>query len=331
MSAKSILDTDMTTLARMAKAGFDWWIGELRDMVPQQLLRRLSGQVLTFDGQILLPLPLSRAGGRASVKLPQELCLVRRLQRPLMSTRDLALLIELDRDRIMPLSQAGMLVAARIVSRDAARRRMVVEIAGLGSSEANSLAEALAASNVTPTAIFLDSGGEHRIDFLPAFRSAGLLGERSNKRAPWWVLVTAMVFLNLGLLVWRDETSVLRLQDHIEAQQPDLQVARQMRQQLVNTGVLMRSSAERRQEHAVLKILGGLSDALPAGTVVLRLTWRGTNVRLTGYTANLGELRSALRKLPSLTNVESRIPDGVTALPIGEPFEITAQTNRVRS
>ena len=80
MNLSELLNADMTTLARMARSGFDWWVGELESLLPAGLIRRsnLTAWHRYEHGEVIAA---SRAGVDTLV-IPRELCLVRTLTLP---------------------------------------------------------------------------------------------------------------------------------------------------------------------------------------------------------------------------------------------------------
>ena len=232
MNLSELLNSDMTTLARLARSGFDWWVRELEGLLPAGIVR---GRSLTAwhryeHGAVTAA---SRAGVEALV-VPGELCLVRTLTLPRLSQTDLAALIALDADRIMPVPAESVVIGIRTMGpadeAGSGADMLRVQVGALPIVRAREIAEAAEAAGVTPAQVGpLDASGE-RLDFdlAPAMRKAGLLPPRPAVARFWWSVVAVLLLVNIGTAVLRDQQQVERLQGLVDAQTPALTAVRRI-------------------------------------------------------------------------------------------------------
>lgn len=336
MTAGRLLDADMTTIGRMIAQGFRWWIDELAALVPPRWRGDGGdrGPQAWYDGTLHAardgrPIgPLAAAArGPATILIAPDLCLTRTLDRPAVSPRDLARMLALDGDRIMPMPAGSMLVAGRVASAAADGVHVVVEAAGLPIGVARDLLAAAAAADIVPVRVALDPPTDPaaRIDFLPAMRDAGLIVGDRSVAATWWAVVAFLFALNLGLLIWRDHASVARLRQIVDAQRPAVSVARAIGARVAGADRIARASADARARHDALGMLAGVTRALPDGAWVQRLSWDGASVRLAGYRARDANVVTALRAAPGFAGVRNTSSDAVAEVPAGQPFDVTAR------
>lgn len=335
MNLSELLNADMTTLARMARSGFDWWVGELESMAPAGLLR---GRTLTAwhrfeQGSVV---PASRAGVDTLV-IPHELCLVRTLNLPRLPQADLAALIALDADRIMPVPADSIVIGSRILGpveesggAAAAADMVRVQVGALPIARARAVAEAAREAGVAPAHVGpLDAAGE-RLDFdlAPAMRSAGLLPARPAVARFWWAAVAVLVLVNIGTAVLRDQQQVDRLQALVDAQAPALTAVRRIEDRVIGNARTVKALNERREAHQPLRLMATVGGALPDKAWIQRFEWDGKSLRLTGYAAPGINVVSVLKASGLFASVRASRSEAVAETETGRPFDLVLTPRR---
>jgi hypothetical protein len=321
MSGKGILDADMTTVAGWLRDGWRWWVDELAALVPDRwrALGRGRAEVARFDGTHLT----GAAPGKAvAVAVASELCLVRVVERPALSERDVARMLAFEADRILPMPAETMVAAGRIVAREGATMRLAV--AGLPRARADALAGLIVQQRARPVRVFVDHPAG-AIELLPALRDAGYLGVRHGAARGWWAAVAFLFVLNVGLLIWRDAARNQRLQEVVDAQAPAVAVSRAMTGRVRTGQRVALVTARRRAAYDPLGVLARVSGGVPGGTWAQRYGWTGDTLKLAGYRRRDANVVAALRALPGFVEVRNTNTDSVAEVPAGQPFDVSAR------
>ena len=339
MSGRGILDADMQTIGRWIAAGVSWWLDELRTMVPPRLLnwqaaRRILCDFQPSTGEILTRLdpdaPYPNRLGPITVILPDGFCLSRMIERPAMSPRDLASMIQLEGSRIMPMAAGDMILATRIVSRSNAAGRMQVEVAAMPHRAAETLGEALARQDQTCLGILTSTPLPDQvppIDFLPMMQAAGLTPNPSRATLPLWIAVGILFALNLGLFVWRDIAAVQMMETAVAEQQPAVNAVRRINAQIARANGLAAATMEARKTSEPLATLAQIVAALPQGAWVQRYAWQGDALRISGYRPAQADIAGGLRRA-GLSVQRYSDSSSATQSPFGQPFEATLRINK---
>lgn len=325
MSGRGVLDMDMASLGRVAGEGWRWWVAELAEMVPTRMRtagsRRQAGVAFDVETSALRP-DGARMPVRGEVRLSRALALVRRIERAGVRARDVPALLSFERDRIMPLPPALMLVAGRLVAPGA------IEVVGLPIERARAVADAVASAGIAPVRLPLADGpadSPDSVDLLPAFVEAGLLVSSASRATPWWALVGFLLFLNVAVLIWRDVASVEQLRETVAAQQPGVDVARRIEGRLARTGALAARTRQARAAREPAAMLAAVATALPNGAWVERLTWEEGRLRLTGYRPANVDVAGALRRAPGFADVRNANAEQAATVVLGQPFDVSAR------
>lgn len=337
MSGASILNADMATVTRWLREGFTWWTEELAQLLPTTLRREGAqrGPVAIFSpGKPITvhhsgKLAEAAPGGRPrqlALAVPAMFSLQRECQLPAMRASDLRSYVALEADRLLPLGSQELLADALPVAAPGEDRRMMVCIAAVERDLAEQAIAAAAAVGIEPTRLGIVDGNDLtrlRFDFAPQLRADGLLPRRNPQRQLWWGLVALAFAINLGLLVWRDQQSVTRLRELVEAQQPAVAVYRTIAARTARADQVARRTVSRRASHAALPDLAAATAALPPEAWVQRYAWDGQSLRLSGYMRPAVDVVAALRREPRFINVRTSTADVQADILIGRPFDVT--------
>lgn len=341
MNANGLLNADMATVGRWLRQGFDWWVEELRALVPGTTdSETVRGPTARYraDGSVVLanargdkaaaPSHLPRS---APLVLPNDIVLERTIHVPAMRRADLRAYVALEAERLLPVPAETLLIDAMPVARAEAGALMPVRIAAVDRAVAERAIDAAMALGVTPSRVAVaDDAAPNRLryDFAPALRASGKLPPASLDRAAWWSLVALAFAANVGLLVWRDQQSVERLSAIVEAQQPAVTIHRAMLNRAQRQEQVAGMTAQRRTDHPVLADLAALTTALPEAAWVQHYAWDGRTVRISGYMRPAIDVVASLRRDPRLVNVRSATGDVQADAVIGQPFDVTADYRR---
>ena len=346
MRLGELLDADIAVLGSRllgsARAGFDWWVEELRGMAPAALRpsggSRLvaepqgAGQYLLVrrDGRTRLHTP-GRTRPQVSLRLANSEVLIRQVSAPpLLPARDLRQMMALDVDRLTPFRAEEVymdVVAPAAPAGSAGVRPAVVGVVPRAIAD-QAMAEAQAAG-LEPSGLVAAGEGDTVLDFLPAMRAVGALGPMRRGSGVWWSGVAVLVAVNIGCWIWRDSRSLADLQAAVAAQQPQVQ-------RVVALRLLLMAEAQRRRALAAalaadepLRALDAVSRALPDQAWVQRATFASASIRLAGYHEPGVDVVSALKREPLLANVQSvssqgTASDGAAGASTGDPFDVSA-------
>lgn len=321
MRADTILSADLGTGRRWIGDALRWWISELQSMVPPRLrsLRRI-GVLVRFDpanGQLT---GARRIRNKAiALVVPAELALRRSVDFPRIREADLKWLVEAEADRLSPLPSEDGLVAYQVLR--GSGKAAPVSLAILPRTIVASALNAAADQGGVVTSLTLE--GDRSLDFLPAARRAGLASDRPGRTGLWWGLLGLLFLLNILVLVIRDQDSVGKLEAQVAEEAPAVDAARLLQRRAAGFEKVARSVAAERTRHDVTTDLGVLSEALPSGAWVQRLSYAGPMVRLSGYKRRELDLVVALRSHPRIAEVRVNNGQVVTDIPAGQPFDIT--------
>lgn len=333
MSGTRILDADMQTVRGWIVEGWGWWIDQLQAMVPETWRRGSARRLATASYHPARGVidAAQGPGAALAVVLPDDLALVRTIALPALSRREIAALVELDAERLLPLARADMVLATRIdgAAGDDKSGRVAVQLAALPRAAAERLADALAALDRAPDRVVCGGADDpaHAVDLLPALRRAGLAGRADRAAAPLWLVVGFLFALNVALLVWRDVAARDALQQAVDQQQAGVNVARGITGRMAREDKVIAAAVEARRAREPLALLARIDAALPPGTWLQRFTWGTATIQLAGFHPPKTDVAGALRKAGLQV---ARYGDTANAgtTPLGEPFEITLRTGK---
>jgi Tfp pilus assembly protein PilN len=343
MKTGTLLDADMTTLARLFKDGANWWVNELNGMLPnwaQRERKAISGLVAHYgsDGLIRLdgePQPLSSANqGKisrpATLLIPQSLCLIRQVSLPAMRHSDLRKLVMFDLDRLMPFAPDTAYADVALRGAASTDGKTDVAIAGLPKAQIQSIYETAIEAGLAPRAIGIadQDDASVRFDFLPGLVKDGVAKQTRSGAAFWWWLLAALFALNIGALIFRDMQSVSQLATLVESQQPAANAARRLAQRIANEDRVRSELIARRDRDNALAALAFVTRILPEGVWIQRYSWNGATLRLSGYKQSNVDVLAALRKSGRFDTVRASASDVAAESTTGQPFDITAEWRR---
>lgn len=335
MKGASILDADMATVGVWLRNGWRWWLGELAEMTPPALRRmgERQGPLAFYRGEGAIEMARGTAGlpgapRPADIALPPSCMLTREIGVPSMSAADLRSYVRLEAERLLPLPDAALLIDAAVVSGDSGDGMMLVRVAAVRRDYVEEAVSAAGLAGIVPKRIGIATGAEEvagiAFDFAPQLRAEGLIAEHERQRLFWWGLVAIAFLVNLGLIVWRDQHSVTRLEEAVAAQQPGVGVYRAIAGRNARIEQVAASTIARRRRHDALGDLGAVSAALPDTAWVQSYSWDGRTLRLAGYLRPPLDIVATLGRSPRLANVRMSNSDVQAGILIGQPFDVSA-------
>ncbi|THD60623.1 PilN domain-containing protein [Phenylobacterium sp.] len=340
MTLSELLNSDVDTVGLWLRGGLAWWVGELAGMLPPAARglfeRRPSltaeplgdgGYRLTRHGRTVMQGPgAARRPRRVTLRLPRDAVLTRETVAPPIPERDLRRMLELDIDRLTPFRADQVFVAvapgpagSRTAWVAAVPRELAVQAVDLARA-AGLEPRALGVEGATPA--------EEALDFLPRMREAKAVTGPRFSPALIWGVVAILALANLGVAVGRDMLQLHRLQQQIDAQQPQVDDAQALRRKVLDETRRRSGILTRRAAGEPLRMLDAVTAAMPSGAWVDRLAWDGKTVRIAGYRQEQIDVAQALRASPAFRNVRNAGADVLSRQTAGHPFDLTADLAR---
>ena len=335
----TLLDMDMSSLGAALREGWDWWTDELARMVPDRWQARpqaLSGPMaefaddgtLTWDGTALDPVAEGSRRRVMHVVLPPGAVMATRTALPRLGSRDLARVVALELDRLLPFPPGTAIAAATALpdAEGAGQAKVVTVVAGMPTARAVSLVEAARAAGIEPLSLTWRSAEDDRVtlDLLPALVASGRIAPRRDTRPFWWGLVAVLFLANCGLMIWRDIAATNAFAEEVAASQATSTAARALAGRIARETNLRKTMAAERDAHDPLNILALTTVALPDGAWVQRYAWTPETLRLTGYKAPGSDIQSALRRTGRFASLQASVSDPTAEGGGGQPFDVSA-------
>lgn len=335
----TVLDMDMSSLGTTLREGWDWWTGELAAMVPARLQpqgRKLSGPSAAFDaagdlwldGAALEPVAEGARRRLMPVVLPPAAAIATRTMLPRLAPRDLARMIALESDRLLPFPPGSAIAAARALSAEAepGAARVPTLVAGMPQARAAALVASARECGIEPLALVWQSPEDEglTIDLLPALVDSGAVPARRDSRPFWWGVVAALFLANIGLMIWRDIAATNEFAAEVEAQAATGSAARALAERLAREAALRKSLIAERDAHDPLSLLALTAVALPEGAWVQRYSSTPESLRITGYKAPGSDIQIALRATGRFASLQTSVSDPTAEGGGGQPFDVSA-------
>jgi len=335
----TVLDMDMSSLGTTLREGWDWWTGELAAMVPARLQpqgRKLSGPSAAFDaagdlwldGAALEPVAEGARRRLMPVVLPPAAAIATRTMLPRLAPRDLARMIALESDRLLPFPPGSAIAAARALSAEAepGAARVPTLVAGMPQARAAALVASARECGIEPLALVWQSPEDEglTIDLLPALVDSGAVPARRDSRPFWWGVVAALFLANIGLMIWRDIAATNEFAAEVEAQAATGSAARALAERLAREAALRKSLIAERDAHDPLSLLALTAVALPEGAWVQRYSSTPESLRITGYKAPGSDIQTALRATGRFASLQTSVSDPTAEGGGGQPFDVSA-------
>ncbi|RNJ63697.1 MAG: hypothetical protein EDM03_04735 [Porphyrobacter sp. IPPAS B-1204] len=335
----TMLDMDMTTLGASLREGWGWWTDELARMVPERWLARpqlLSGAVAEFgedgtlyaEGSAQEPVAEGSRRRLMHVVLPPGAVMVTRTSLPRLGSGDLARVVALELDRLLPFPPGTAIAAAQALpdAGEAGQGKLTTLVAGLPTARAAALVETARAAGIEPLSLSWRSAEDERVtlDLLPALVASGHITARRDTRPFWWGLVAALFVLNGGLMIWRDVAATTAFAEEVAANQTTSTAARALAGRIARETALRKALVAERDAHDPLSILALTTVALPEGAWVQRYAWTPESLRLTGTKPSGSDIPSALRRTGRFAAIQASVSDPTAESGGGQPFDVTA-------
>jgi len=330
---------DMTSLGAALREGWDWWTGELAQMVPDRWKARpqsLTGPVAIFDADGVLhydgaaPYPAEPGARRRliHVMLPDGVVIATRTLLPRLAQRDLARVVSLELDRLLPFPPGVAIAAARpLPGADGAQNgRVPTLVAAMPIARAAALLETAREAGVEPLSLSWQSPDVDGVtlDLLPALVASGQIVPRRDGRRFWWGMVAALFVINLGVMIWRDVAATNAFAEEVAASQATSTAARALAGRIAQEAGLRKALVAERDAHDPLALLALTTVTLPEGAWVQRFTWTPKTLRLTGYKAAGSDIQSALRRTGRFASIQTSVSDPTAESGGGQPFDLSA-------
>ncbi len=335
----TVLDMDMAGLGAALRSGWDWWTDELARMVPERWQARaptLSGPVaeadasgqIWLDGAALEPVAEDARRRLLPLVLPANAVMTARPLLPRLASRDLARIVALDLDRLLPFPPGTAIAAARALPEagEPGQGKIPTLVAGMPLARAEALVESARAAGVEPLGLIWQSPDDAQLtlDLLPALVASGRITPRRDTRPFWWGLVAALFIANVGVMIGRDVAATNAFEAEVAEQQATSTAARAIAARIGRETTARRTLVAERAAHDPLSLLALTAGALPEGAWLQRYVWTPESLRLTGYKAPGSDIQSALRRTGRFSSLQTSVSDPTAEGGGGQPFDITA-------
>lgn len=339
----TVLDMDMAGLGAGLRSGWDWWTGELAQMVPERWQSRpqaLSGSLveaaedgtLWCDGAALEPVADDARRQLMHVVLPASAVMTACPKLPRLPARDLARIVALDLDRLLPFPPGTAIAAARALpaAGEPGNAKIPTLVAGMPLARAAALVEGARAAGIEPLSLTWQSSDDATLtlDLLPALVASGRITPRRDGRALWWGLVAALFLANIGLMIWRDVAATDAFAAEVAEQQATSTAARAIAARIGREAALRKTLIAERDARDPLALWALTTVALPEGAWVQRYAWTPESLRLTGYKAPGSDIQAALRRTGRFAALQTSVSDPTAEGGGGQPFDVTAALAR---
>jgi general secretion pathway protein L len=357
----AILSRPTIAAGQLIRRGVSWWLAELAELVPHQLLR-LFGQsgettsvlqfgagepvLLVSDRRQASPivLPLAgfgeherrmrvqsvlrghRADDTVAVSLDRSLVFETSIDLPAAAEGSLDAILRHQIERLVPLSAAETCFAYRIIARmpTAGTLKVGLTIAKNATIEA-SLAAAKAAG-LNPRLVIVPQPEGAPSDRVVLWRAGGGLAEAAGHRRLRHALEIAAIVLALfayGLYVHRLDRVRDDLQARIDHAKPVAASVQSLAQQVGQTNEALDFFQTRRNEVPPLAILDELTRLVPTDSWVKQLSMHSRTVEIDGNSPRASDLVARVEGSAMFENPRFRSP--ITLAPDGksERFDLS--------
>lgn len=315
-----------------------WWTGELFALLPQQLTeimqRRARRLIVDVDGKratfTLCGLQGVRKVGdldfgpnvvvqpravdaikkacvgyvdEVAVRLPVEQGLRRTLTLPLAAAENLREVLAFEMDRHTPFKAEQVYYDFRIVTRDAVKRSLRVELTLVPRSEVDPLAEMLVGWGLEPTSLDIrDSAASDEdvaeaagLNLLPTERRHAPRGGMSWQNPILATVATALLVTAIALPFVQKINAVTQLETEVKQARQEAIMAEQVRTELEQLVVEVNALANKRKERPiVIQVVDELTHLLPDSTWITRLEVGEMRVKIRGESSNASDLATLI-------------------------------------
>lgn len=328
-------------LARNGVAGFfDWWLCELRALVPQRLRRAgrhdRARLTVALDDEGLTLLESASGGERVLAQAPRdaperlrgalrraprrrrgvvlrlgrELGLRKTLELPLAAREDLDQLLRFEMDRLTPFPAEEVCFAHRILSADAENRRLSVE---LQVAPRTVVEQALrAAERLGLRARRVELGGlaepaEDALDLLPDHGPESARTSRLNRALV--VLAVVLAAAAVAIPLHKQRLRATDLEQQVSAARVDAERSLALRTQLDEITATAHFVVDRKSEAPMAAhVLAELTRLIPDQAYVDHLYLRDAEVQMQGFAQTASDLIGLLEQSPLFEAPQFRSP-----------------------
>ncbi len=355
----------MATLVAATSRFFGWWFGELGGLLPagwrsalgsrrRRLVIALSGHEAAVwfgrGGSLrdlgVLPLGPERSGAErnaASLRpyvaraaevvllLPASAVLRRQVELPLAAAENLREVLGFEMDRHTPFKAEEVYFDYRLVAKDMAAKRLVVDLVVATRGSVDGALERLAAWGIQPDRLDVQGGrsaGQEAFNLLPAAASGR--EDRLGDRLSWVLGLTACALLAVlaYLPIQQKEARLAEVESRLSAARAVAGEADQLSQQvdrLIERGDYV--VRHKRQDPVVAELLAEITRLLPDDTWIIQMGWHGDRLTLAGFSGSSSALIALLEESGLLSNVRFNSPVTVDRRLELERFNLSAKVN----
>lgn len=325
--------------ADTAKSLLRWWLGELRALAPQPLLRFLADTTpplrlrLGADGTLAAedgtaPAALAVAGRNRTVELivPRAAVLRRSIPLPVSAERELHAALRFEIDRQTPFAAETVFYASRVVARDKRRGTLQAELTVAQRQRIEAALAAAREHGAAPDAVVIDGDrGVGRPNLLPhAHRRRG----RPWRAEPWKFLAagaSALLLLGPLALAWHLRGEAQALDRDVAGLRALAARGERLEASIAAADAARRFLPEQEARPRAIEMVDMLSRLLPSDSWVFDLELDNREVRIAGFSRNVPGVIEALEKAPLLETPQLRSPVAHTPGASADRFDISAR------
>ena len=358
----------LAKVRRLSSGFFTWWLSELKEMMPDRLVRLLSPAV---DELVLEPVqsrlavsrrergavrelgvidvdPLDLEPARAALgpllagidfrktrvalRLPADRALRKLINLPAAAEENLREVLSFDMDRLTPFTADQVYYDARLLERDPETRRIKAEITVLPRTQVDPMVEMLRRLGLEPEAVALPRGTDsNRLPWRVPLVTNGTGQKKVIRRLPAALLALAVLFLIAAIVVSleRDRRRLDALDVDVAAARKEADEGRRLEEEIARLESRGDFIVDRKRARPpVVEILSELTRTLPDDTWLYRLRLTDQELQTFGYSPNASALISLIESSGLFSNAQFRAPLTRDQRIDAEQFHIAFQIKR---
>ncbi len=345
-------------LARWVRRFFSWWLAQLLDLLPAPLRRLVDLDperwVLTADGggvrvarvqggeaaeTVVARFPLDadagpemrdwerqrRADADLTLRLPQALALCKRVTLPLAAEENLREVVRFRMDTETPFKADRVYFDYRILERDAAGKRLALEILAVPRAAADPYLERLEALGIVPDALDVEDGGG-AVNLLPTERRRVRESGIGRLDAVLATLGGVLLVAAVAIPLWRDHRTLAELQVRTAEVKKKADAVKKLEDKFETLTTTSRFLVEKKKTSPVtIAVLAELTRLLPDDAWLYQFELNGKEVLIQGEAATSSAIIGLIEASPLFGNVTFRSPVTQNRVTGGERFNLAAE------